>query len=91
MKLWMFNCEDVSLRVSQSMDRRLAIWERLGIRFHIMMCHLCARYRRQLLFLRRVLRNNEARVDAAEPSAVLPEAAKRKMKQKLIGIDSTAV
>jgi hypothetical protein len=55
---WVFNCRDVAEKISRSMDERLPLYQRLGIRFHISMCRLCARHRRQLLRLRRFIRFN---------------------------------
>lgn len=38
MKLWMFRCQDVSQKVSQSMDASLPLSHRLAVRMHLMMC-----------------------------------------------------
>ena len=90
MNLWIFNCKDVSFKVSQSMDRSLPLLERMGIRFHIMMCNICARYRKQLLFLRKTLRFNENREDEAEPVVPLPDDARARMKKRLAGGDDSS-
>ncbi len=90
MNLWIFNCKDVSYKVSQSMDRSLPLLDRMGIRFHIMMCDICARYRKQLLFLRNALRFNENREDEAEPVVPLPDDARARMKKRLAGGDDSS-
>jgi hypothetical protein len=55
MKIWMFNCREVSMRVSQSMDKELSLSQKLGVRLHLMMCCYCARFGRQLTMIRRVM------------------------------------
>ncbi len=45
---WVFRCKDITALISQSMDAELPFKIRLGIRFHLMMCRLCLRYKKQL-------------------------------------------
>ena len=52
MKHWLLNCSDISRLVSQSMDERLPLHQRAGIKFHLMMCRYCVRYVRQLKLMR---------------------------------------
>ena len=52
MSHWMFNCKDVSKRVSESMDRSLSLHHRILIKMHLMMCKYCSRFRKQLLIIR---------------------------------------
>lgn len=49
----MLTCKQVSELVSQSPQRRLSFGEWLGIRFHLMICKLCARFTRQIKFIAR--------------------------------------
>nr|WP_228854445.1 hypothetical protein [Desulfomarina profundi] len=42
------------------MDRRMTVYERTGIRLHLMMCVLCRRYRKQLLLIRSLLRKDNS-------------------------------
>jgi hypothetical protein len=53
MKHWMFNCKKVTHLVSESLDRKLPLYQRMGMRIHLMMCKFCSRYQEQLLFLRK--------------------------------------
>ena len=48
MNHWMFHCKDVSQKVSQAMDTRLPLYERMAIEIHMRMCRYCARFRSQL-------------------------------------------
>ena len=56
MSHWMFNCKDVSQRVSESMDRSLPLYQRILIKMHLMMCKYCSRFQNQLLILRHACR-----------------------------------
>ncbi len=55
MRMWIFNCRHVARLVSESMDYKLSFGRRLGIRFHLLMCSHCARYKKQLYFIRRII------------------------------------
>jgi len=49
----MLTCKEVSRLVSQGLDRRLSLRERIGLRIHLAMCHGCENFSRQMRFLRR--------------------------------------
>lgn len=74
------SCEQVTQRVSESLDRDLSLGERLAVRFHVLMCVFCARYERQLRLIRAALRGRRDRLeagDAAQAPALSPEARAR--------------
>lgn len=48
-------CRDAARLLSESMDRRLPLAERVGLRIHLVLCGLCRRYGRQLVFLQRLV------------------------------------
>ena len=48
----MLTCKEATALVSESLDRRLPIRQRLALRLHLTMCDLCSRYKRHLLFVR---------------------------------------
>jgi hypothetical protein len=49
------SCRTVSRLVSDALDRRLPWRTRLLLRLHFFICTSCARFRKQLLFLREVI------------------------------------
>jgi hypothetical protein len=49
----MLTCKEVSRLVSQGLDRRLSLGERIALRIHLAMCHGCENFSRQMQFLRR--------------------------------------
>jgi hypothetical protein len=88
MVLWMLNCKDVSQRVSESMDRKLAVSQRVGIRIHLMMCRFCSRYKRQIFLLRKTLQLYATHPQIVQPLATLPQASRDRMKELLIDIQA---
>ena len=47
----MLTCKDVSQLLSQSFDRSLTLMEKIGLRFHMMICKPCPRVHQQLTVL----------------------------------------
>ena len=83
MNHWMFRCQEVSQKVSWSMDAKLPWRHRLAIRIHLMMCRYCARFRRQLALLRRLSRSQEPDPSPEASPESLSAEAKARMKEKL--------
>jgi len=52
----MLTCKDVTRLISESMDRSLPLRKRIGMRVHLLICKFCARYERQLLQIRDLVR-----------------------------------
>ncbi len=80
---WMFNCKEVSRRVSESMDRRIPLYQRLLIRMHLLMCRYCARFRRQLMFIRELCRSRKLDENLPDKLAHMPPDARERIKQAL--------
>ena len=83
MNHWMFNCQAVTRMVSESLDRKLPFYQRMGIRMHLLMCKLCSRYRRQLLLLRETIRLEAASSEDIESAIVLPPGARERIKRSI--------
>ena len=49
-------CKDVSRLVSQQQDGKLTSWQQLTLRLHLSVCAACARFERQIRFLRTAMR-----------------------------------
>ena len=79
----MFSCKEASIRVCESLDRRLPFHQRLMILIHLAMCRFCRRYHRQIQCLGHIARDprlQEAGMD--ESVSLSPEACER-IKQRL--------
>ena len=83
MKHWMFRCNDVSRKVSQSLDASLPFLHRLAIRMHLLMCRYCARFRRQLVMLRNASRHMDDAPSTDEATATLSDETKERIKKAL--------
>ena len=51
----MLRCKDATRLASEQFDRALTLRERLALRGHLLICTGCARFARQLDFMRRAL------------------------------------
>lgn len=81
----MLSCKEITHLVSESLDRPLPFRQRLAIRLHVLLCKLCNRYRRHLLFIRDTVRRHPERLeypDSPCPPPLSPEARER-IKQSL--------
>jgi len=52
----MLSCKDVTHLVSQSMDRKLGWFERVGLYLHLKICDGCRNFSAQMAFIRRAAR-----------------------------------
>ena len=51
----LLSCKEVSQLVSQGLDRRLGLVERVRLRIHLAICDGCTNFKKQMLFLRKAL------------------------------------
>jgi hypothetical protein len=56
----MLSCKEVTRLLSQGEDRRLGVFERIKLGLHLRVCIACARYSRQLVFLRDAMQRYRA-------------------------------
>ena len=48
----MITCEEAARLISDSLDQKLPLRLRIALRMHLLMCRICPRFSRQLIFLR---------------------------------------
>jgi len=72
-------CKDVTQLASQSLDRSLPWSTRVTLQLHYWICEACAQYRRQLIQVRRTLRQMGAAASRAQEDAtrLSPSSAAR--------------
>jgi hypothetical protein len=51
----MLSCKEVTRMVSQGLDRRLGLFERLRLRVHLAICDGCANFTKQVAFIRKAM------------------------------------
>ncbi len=85
MSHWMFNCKEVSRRVSKSMDSNPPLYQRMLIRMHLLMCKYCARFRRQVMMLRELCRRHRLHENEnfSDPNIKLSPDARKRIRQAL--------
>lgn len=44
----MMACDEAGYLISKSYDTSLSVFKKIGLRFHLMTCHLCRKYAKQL-------------------------------------------
>jgi hypothetical protein len=77
----MLNCQEVSKKVSQSMDASLPVHHRMMISVHQMMCKYCNRLRKQLMILKKAVHLEKLPEDDIARSESLSEAARERIKR----------
>jgi hypothetical protein len=80
---WTFRCKDVSELISRSMDEKLSLKIRIGIKFHLMMCHLCLKYKKQLDLIRKAVLKLENAEESGSAVTRLPDETRWKIKKHL--------
>jgi hypothetical protein len=79
----MFNCREVTRLVSDSLDRKLPFFQRIGVRFHFLMCKLCPEAKKQMLFIRSAMHSLTLEGSALESEGSLSQEARDRMKLAL--------
>ena len=51
----MLTCKEATRLVSQGLDRRLGLAERLALRLHLLACDGCTNFSKQVAFLRKAM------------------------------------
>jgi len=65
------------------MDQKLPLQVRIGIKFHLMMCNLCLRYKKQLELIHKAISKLDTDKEDIFPVIQLPDQAKEKIKKDL--------
>jgi hypothetical protein len=73
----MLNCKQASHLLSQSMERKLPLWQRLSLRLHLMLCDACTQFSRQLHLLRAAIGRLGRRLENDETLKLSDEARRR--------------
>jgi Putative zinc-finger len=51
----LLSCKEVSQLVSQGLERRLGLVERVQLRLHLAICEGCSNFKKHMVFLRKAL------------------------------------
>src|SRR5437764_8724555 len=75
-------CPEVIRILSLGMDKKLSLLTRIKLRIHYLMCSFCARYAKQLNYMREVSREFPEKIGEVS-DATLPTEAKQRLKEAL--------
>jgi hypothetical protein len=81
-------CSEASRLISRSMDDPLPWGQRLGMRLHVLICRLCRRYQKQLIWIRKAMHRYSDRLVEETGTLHLDETARLRMKNALHEISS---
>jgi len=78
-------CEDLLPVISQQLDHKISLRQRITLNLHLFVCKWCLDYAKQLSFLRNAVRIEADRIDNAEIATEhsLSSDAKERMKRSL--------
>lgn len=54
--IFRLSCKEATRLISEGMDRRLSVPERIRLRLHVGICDACTRFTSQAAFLRRAIK-----------------------------------
>ena len=81
----MLSCKQASEIISQSLDRRLSLRERLSLRFHTFICEACRRFGQQLNTLRVALKRMNENIEN-DTNITMPSATKTRIAKSIESI-----
>lgn len=76
----MLNCKDMTKLISDSLEGKISVRQRMELWLHIMMCGMCRRFRSNIIELRKRVRGSKALLDQADTvSSSMPSATKARL------------
>lgn len=81
----MLNCKEVSKLVSESLDRKLSMWQRMNLWMHLGMCGFCSRFRKDMIHLHEETQQHAVEIeqDSADADVKLSDDSRDRMKRLL--------
>lgn len=81
----MFSCKRATELMSASLDTKLFLYQRLALKMHLLMCKLCSRCWKQMLFVRDAMHTCSERAEEIDfmPDHSLPPEACDRIKNAL--------
>ncbi len=76
------SCEEATRLQSAALDRRLGLFDRIGLRCHLVLCKWCRRYGSQIKFLRSAA-HDHAPDKQPSPAQGLSLEARERIKRRL--------
>ena len=77
-------CREASHLISLSMEKKLPLFQRVGLRFHLFICNACTNFCLQLRLLRKAMQVL-ARAWETDPALKLSEDARKRIVEAIDG------
>ncbi len=78
----MLNCKDMTKLISDSLEGKISVRQRMELWLHIMMCGMCRRFRSNIIELRKRVRGSKVLLDRVDTAlAPLPPATKARLEE----------
>ncbi len=78
----MLNCKQATELASHSLDRKLSIRQRISLKFHLLICHLCRAYVQHIKFIRRAGNHLDQHIES-QTHHTLSSSTKARIKKEL--------
>lgn len=79
----MFSCKKASRLVSEALERDLSRGERFSLRFHLCICNMCRRYRKQTRFLQEAGRELRETLETSDSEERLSPQVRERIREAL--------
>ncbi len=81
----MLSCKEISKLVSESLERKLTLWQRMNLWMHLSMCGLCNGFRKYLLRIQDQTHQHATEIEQGigDTDQTLPDEARERIKQLL--------
>lgn len=78
----MLSCRETTQLISESLERKLPLRQRMAVRAHLLMCRFCSRFRKQLFFMEKAVglfveNEKEGKLPVDREPYLSPEARER--------------
>ncbi len=84
------SCKDAAKTVAEGLERELPFHRRVALKFHLLICSACRRYRRQVVGIHRLVRRhvNESSQSVVELDLATRQRFIEKLRQASVTIDA---
>ena len=81
----MLSCKETTRLVSEGLDHRLLLWQRIQLRMHILMCGACSVYRRQVTLINGLLRGKagDLSIRASDPTSLPTSGVSNECRERI--------
>jgi len=79
----MLSCKETTVMISQSLDRKLTLHERINVKLHLLICDACRKMVKQMKLIRVLSQRYYTTKDSGTELQHLSEAATTRIRERL--------